>query len=344
MQQNSMTRASARRVCSLYALADSSLERKIGRTDRTEVAVLDWILRKSTQVKLPACLDGKNIRNFLSTLFDDEGEPKCGRIEFDFAPLDFIDPVGVVVLSNIIEYIHKEGGSVKFSKSPARTHAIGFLDDSGFFERYEGKRLFKTSHVRQTTMPLRLVHSGQWQSYLRGTLMPWIGGHVGMQAESLDGLRVSIEEVLHNIEDHSKVKIGCTFAQFFPNKKRIQLAIADFGEGIPRVVASREQGLSNAAAIRRACDEGFTTRSNVRNRGAGLPTLLRYVTMNNGGQVMIASGNGEVNVYPDTATPKIISRSKFGFLPGTLVRIELRTDTLERALEDADQEPFSWDI
>ena len=80
-------------------------------------------------------------------------------------------------------------------------------------------------------------------------------------------------------------------------------------------------------------------------RGAGLPTLIKYVTQNNGGNVLIASGVGQLSAAP---TPKglhpfkITTRTVDGFYPGTLVRVILRTDTLELAAGDAKVEPFQW--
>lgn len=175
--------------------------------------------------------------------------------------------------------------------------------------------------------------------------MPWVGDAVGMSVESLAGVRVSLEEVMHNVRDHSGVEIGCTFAQHFPNKNRIQIAISDFGAGIPNVVRRKMPMTSDSAALRLACQEGFTTKSNVQNRGAGLPTLIKYVTQNNGGNVIIAAGSGHLSAVPANNSPnklKITNRTAAGFYPGTLVRVMLRTDTLELAASDAEVEPFTW--
>ena len=175
--------------------------------------------------------------------------------------------------------------------------------------------------------------------------MPWVGRSVGMSAESLASVRVSLEEILHNVRDHSGVEVGCTFAQHFPNKNRIQIAISDFGAGIPNVVRQKRPETSDPAALRLACQEGFTTKTNVQNRGAGLPTLINYVTRKNGGNVLIAAGGGHLSAAPAAERPqryKITTRSAGGFYPGTLVRVVLRTDTLELAASDAQIEPFEW--
>lgn len=296
-------------------------------------------------VLLPQSFNADTMLPFLSQVVDEQRDAKCSKVIFDFARLNFVEPVGVVVLSNVIEYFKLLSCKVMFKNHTKQTPGAKFLDDSLFFQRYLGKKLFGAAPVRSTTIPLNLIHSREAQGYLLKTLIPWIGDAVGMSTESLAGVRVSLEEVLHNVRDHSGVEVGCTFAQHFPNKNRIQIAISDFGAGIPNVVRNKLPDTSDPAALRLACQEGFTTKSNVQNRGAGLPTLIKYVTQNNGGNVLIAAGLGHLSAAP---TPhgqhrfKITTRAADGFYPGTLVRVILRTDTLELAAGDAEVEPFTW--
>lgn len=296
-------------------------------------------------VLLPARFNEETMLPFLSQIVDEQKNTQCSELVFDFSRLEFVDPVGVVILSNVIEYFRQIKCRVSFANHNSNSDGLKFLDDAGFFLRYLKKSLSSSSKVRSTTLPLNLIHESEVQQYLLMTLMPWIGATVGMRAESLSSIRVSLEEVLHNVRDHSGVKVGCTFAQHFPNRNRLQVAISDFGHGIPEVVRRVEKNLQDPAAIRRACQEGFTTKSNVVNRGAGLPTLINYVTRANGGNVLIASGKGKLSAVPLPHGPlpyKIATSTLRGFYPGTLVRVILRTDTLELAAEDAEIETFSW--
>jgi hypothetical protein len=60
---------------------------------------------------------------------------------------------------------------------------------------------------------------------------------------------------------------------------------------------------------------------------------------------LLAAGHAELSASP---TPgqlhplKLTARTSSGFYPGTLVRVILRTDTLEQSAEDAAPEPFEW--
>jgi anti-sigma regulatory factor (Ser/Thr protein kinase) len=171
--------------------------------------------------------------------------------------------------------------------------------------------------------------------------MPWIAARVGLEQDSVAAVKTCFEEIFHNIKDHSGVTIGCAFAQFFEGKEQIHVAISDFGLGIPAVVRGKLPTISDKEALRKACEEGFTTQSNVRNRGAGIPTLMRYVTLRNKGTVFIFSGKAEIAATFEGGT-KFRAKEAKGIYPGTLVSVLLRTDTFEAMATDVEAEEFKW--
>jgi anti-anti-sigma regulatory factor/anti-sigma regulatory factor (Ser/Thr protein kinase) len=307
--------------------------------------ILKAVFAQEKQVQLPMNFVASTMQYFLSTCLEGLEQTKPSKLVIDFGRLNFVDPVGIVVLSNVIEYFKNLRIKITFSNHEKSTAGIKFLDDSEFFERYLGTKIFQGSQVRTTTMPLRLIAHENAQDYLLNSVMPWIAQSVGMTARSLDSVRVSMEEILHNVADHSGVPIGCTFAQHFPNKQRIEIAISDFGVGIPANVRKVHSDIIDSEALRLACKEGFTTKSNVRNRGAGLPTLIKYVTNSNSGNVIIVSGTGYLTASPNLEKKekyKITVRHSANSYPGTLVRVILRTDTLEKITEDVEPEEFEW--
>jgi anti-anti-sigma regulatory factor len=70
---------------------------------------------------------------FIDKAIDEQCDAKCSKIIFDFSKLNFIEPVGVVVLSNLIEYFRKIDVKVYFQGHTNRSQTNIFLDDSGFF-------------------------------------------------------------------------------------------------------------------------------------------------------------------------------------------------------------------
>lgn len=298
--------------------------------------------RNELTVELPGTFNAWTMYQFIAQVLSEQKDAKASKVYFDFTKVSFIEPVGVVVLSNLIEYLKKTGVSVWFKGHKTKTKCNTFLDDAGFFKQYLGNHVFEGSTLRSTTIPLKLISREEFTNYLYSKLTPWIELEVGLSENSLSALRTSLEEIFHNVRDHSGEGIGCTFAQHFPNKKEIQIAISDFGHGIPEVVRTKVPGLSDPEALKTACQEGFSTQSNVRNRGAGLPNLMRYVTQRNNGTVLIASCAANISASMGVNGTKITARTEKGFYPGTLVRVILRTDTLEKTAADAELEPFEW--
>lgn len=293
------------------------------------------------EVLLPSRLTHQTMHPFISQAVDENGDARWSTVAFNFGRLSFIDPTGVVVVSNLIDYLRESGVKVKFRITKPYSQTIEYLDDFGFFRHYKGEALRATAALRNSTVPLERVKSAELYAYLENKLMPWIAARVGLEQESVAGVKTCFEEIFHNIDDHAGVKIGCVFAQFFPKNSHIHVAISDFGVGIPAVVRKVIRGISDVDALLKAAEEGFTTKTNVRNRGAGLPTLMRYVTLRNKGNVQIASGRAELAATYDFGT-KIRARAANGIYPGTLVKIILKTDTFEAMAADVQSEEFQW--
>lgn len=305
--------------------------------------IWEILSKQKVIIHLPVNFNATTMYPFIGKVIDEQCNPKCSELYFDFSNLNFIKPVGVVVLSNLIEYLRKAKVKVYFLGHKKNSLANIYLDDAGFFNHYLKNYIFDSHHERGTTIPLALVADQEATSFLYFKLMPWIAKEVGLNEESLSTIRTSIEEIFHNIRDHSGVGIGCVIAQHFPNMRSIELAISDFGLGIPAQVRTLLPDLSDTDALRKASEQGFTTKSNVRNRGAGITNITRYITQKNNGTVLISSGKAQISAVQDLKTiePKITARA-MDFYPGTLVRAILKTDTFARVIEDAELEVFEW--
>jgi anti-sigma regulatory factor (Ser/Thr protein kinase) len=292
-------------------------------------------------VMLPARLNMDDLFKFVGYVVDEQANVRSSAIVFDFSDLSFIEPVGIVVLCNLIEYLKKANVKVTFRNHKQDRGCLRYLDDCQFFHRYLQHHIFPDATERTGTVPLQLIAHDEAFSYLSFRLIPWVGSVVGVTKEALDSMRACMEEIFHNVKDHSGVGIGCAFAQHYPDRSEIQIAISDFGFGIPSRVRSLLPNLNDQEALRRAAAEGFTTKSNVQNRGAGLPNLIRFVTRV-GGNVLIVSGRGELVASPRPGSYKLTARKSSDVYPGTLVRVILKTHALKAIAADTAEEDFTW--
>lgn len=303
-----------------------------------------WTILSSDKlvIPLPRTFNGNSMFPFIKKALNEQGDAQCKEITFDFIDLEFIEPIGVVILSNLIEYFLKIGVTTRFDGHQYLTKGVIYLDDSGFFSHYLKCYLRPHAALRETTLPLKLVANPRAITYLYEDMMPWLAQRLQTTAIALGTVRVCLQEVFHNISDHSGVNVGCVYAQHFPRQKEIHIAISDFGLGIPANVRKLNPEASSAEALSLAIQEGFTTKSNVQNRGAGLAILMRYVTERNKGAVFITSGGAYISAVPHGNTMKTTARERPATYPGTLIHVILRTDSVQPLIEDSEPEDFTW--
>lgn len=278
---------------------------------------------------------------FIDKVLDKDMEPRDKEIYFDFNSLNFIRPVGVTVLNNIIGKLHKHGTEVYFRckepELPKKRCPMAFLDDSMFFYKHLKRTLTPSASLRPTTRPLVDVsYEGSYQ-YLDETIS-WLAKKLSMTKKSLGDVRMCLEEVFNNIGDHSDENNGSFFIQQFPKENKVMIAISDFGIGIPGSIQKKFPFYNDSDSLKMAIQQGFTTKSTPKNRGAGLDTLLHNVVINNKGSVYIHSNHGILVSENKNNEMDIHTKLTRGFYPGTLLEITFRTDTLEYI-----EEEYSWD-
>jgi anti-sigma regulatory factor (Ser/Thr protein kinase) len=293
-------------------------------------------------IAIPRNFKGATLSQFADDIIEGcPGEGWPPSLEIDFQNLAFIRPAGVAFLSNLLWWLHEQGTAVNLINVKRDVAALRYLDDSLFFEQHCGEKLWSNSAPRSTTIPLQRIAHSHSHAWLEHNLLPWLVRNIGLTQASFYALKTCLSELFNNINDHTRFDIGSIFVQHYPNEKRINLSLADFGIGIPEKVRQAVPDLSDPQAVVQAVQEGFTTRSTPGNAGLGLDYLLRTVVGTNSGEVTIYTGhaivrfrkdkNGKICPYPD---------EKVGFCPGTTIDINLRTDLIEELPEE--REELKW--
>src|SRR5687767_9055768 len=121
-----------------------------------------WSLLKGKNeatILLPFRLTHETMHPFIDQVLDDDGEPRYDSVRFDLARLDFVDPTGVVVFSNLVDFLKDQRVKVRVKVAKPFTRAVEYLDDFGFFRHYQGSPLREGASIRNTTVPLEHVKS-----------------------------------------------------------------------------------------------------------------------------------------------------------------------------------------
>lgn len=294
-----------------------------------------------TVVQVPSQFTYGALYAFTSQVVGPDGFPRDNHFTFDFAHLAFIDGSGLTVFSNTLEWLHSHKAAVYFTNhNRPHSASICYLDDCGFFSRNIGQSLRSFARVRPTTLPFMRVDQSEAFSWLENNFTPWMSGVLSVPSGALGSIRACVGEVFNNIPDHSTETIGFAHIQHYPNVKNVRITVSDFGRGIPNSIRAALPGLSDADAILKATEEGFTSQSTPRNRGMGLDTLIRCVTSNEG-NVSIYSFSGALTCWRNSDGTIFRHTSQgSGAYPGTLVDISLKTDKFVG--DEFEEEEMIW--
>ena len=292
---------------------------------------------------LPRYFNVNSIGDFIRPILKIKDTQLPEEVTIDFSIVIFIDPVGVTVLSNILEYLKKRRINFKFSNYKNNSEPIRFLDDSLFFLEYVGNKIHSSSTVRSTTLQLKKIEMEESYQWIETLFLPWIKREIGYEKKlKLEMIKVCLMEIFNNIRDHSGENIGCLFAQHFPNRGIVNIGISDFGVGIPFNVRKMNPSMKDSEAIKLAAQEGFSTKTNPQNRGAGLDILIKNTISHQSDKISIFSNYGILHVYKSKDGEDIIFKpvkNTLFFYPGTLLNIEVQTDLF---IGDEEEEDFQW--
>ena len=89
-------------------------------------------------VPIPPTFDGASLSPMIKRIIDGSGGNRIERLKFDFSGIRFIDPCGVVFLSNVCHWFMENGTSVSFSSMDKSRAPVRFLDDALFFQQHCG--------------------------------------------------------------------------------------------------------------------------------------------------------------------------------------------------------------
>lgn len=120
-------------------------------------------------------------------------------------------------------------------------------------------------------------------------------------------------ELMNNVSDHSESPVGgYVMAQYFPNKRKIQFAVADRGIGFLENIQLKFPNIADEhKAILKALEKGVTSTKpkmygHERNAGFGLYAMFEILQMT-GGKFVIISNDTLIRYHDEHYTTKKLS-------------------------------------
>ncbi|UOQ97263.1 hypothetical protein MUN81_18740 [Hymenobacter sp. 5317J-9] len=217
--------------------------------------------------------------------------PGVRRVVVEVGGTLTVKPHHVTTLACLLEEYRLAGVAIRFE--PGNAVVYGYLESIHFFARFAesgaGSREFMQPHD-PTSFGLWPVEPEGMNDFVRSAYQHY-KGHF-FQDKSLDFLTIYLGEMFNNVFDHAfaasaRERIAFAMLQYYPNSKRLLIAVSDFGMGIPQTVnrylqSQRQEPVTAPEALRKALEFRFTAQSKPHNQGRGLDTLRTGVRELNG--------------------------------------------------------------
>jgi len=244
---------------------------------------------------------------------------RASRLELDLSRVGFLEANMAAPLGAVLARIADRFNAVEIVNVPRLIERI--LRKNRFLTHY---RYQPIEDEYSSTIPYRRLQrsdEGLFEDYLQEHLT---GKGIPRMSEGMGKVfKKKIFEVFQNAVIHSESKMGIfACGQFFPQKQKLDLTIADAGIGIRENVRRyfNTPKIGSVPAIRWALKEGNTTKTKAQPGGLGLKLLHDFVSLNKG-RIQIASRFG---FYQFEGGAENFTKMS-GDFPGTAVTIEVNT-------------------
>lgn len=288
-----------------------------------------------------------NVGTFNSTRSDYEQMARLERslartlsgdiVHLSFEGCNFVDPVAVVLLGLFARRLIQRGVYVRFLANTMGQAIEANLIQNGFAAAMgasEKPRLGNSISFREDLTQ----NEDSVIEYLKND---WLGrGWVAVSPDMADVIAGKLLEVYVNAFEHGSSTVGVlSCGQHFPRKRKLVLAVGDYGVGIPSKAEQYYQRLHvpGDEALKWAFTPGMTTLMNQGARGLGFEFLRDFVQKN----------NGELEVYSHDGYAKVTSAVvKFGalgiYVPATVIKVTLSCDQANYQMPSGFLEKLEW--
>lgn len=271
------------------------------------------------RVGLPEIRHDQSGFDHLVQLHVETGSCVFDAIEIDMGTATWFDADMCAPFGAILYRLGSEMNTIHLTN--IRTNVERILSKNGFLSNYGRTRIPDTWGTTIPDQRFDVKDDRYFAGYIESELvnraeMPQMS--VGLAKK----FRESVFEIFSNSVIHSQTKLGIfSCGQFFPNRNRLDFAVADLGIGIKKNV-EENAGLSLAAdkAIVWATQGTNTTKRGSIPGGLGLKLLGEFINLN-GGRIQIVSDAGYWCLRKGKISAALLP---FPF-PGTVVSIEIDT-------------------
>lgn len=212
-------------------------------------------------------------------------EADSGDCHIDLLKCGYLGPDAIALLAAIILDKRSRHQRVRVTLPNGPAQLLGFCHFSGLTSLLAGHEI--PTEAAETVVPLRQIITARWAD--ADPIIRLVHDHLEISDELEEYLRICVNEVVQNIEDHAQSPIGGIMcARYFVGHQHVRIAIVDRGVGIYTTLKRRYHDTTPGNALRRVLKGRFTALSRPNNAGLGLCNLSAIIGNLNGSFVIIS--------------------------------------------------------
>lgn len=244
-----------------------------------------------------------------------------------FDERSFVTPLFVLPL---LIYKNSSNKKIIFKSKSSYIDTIFFVQ-GGLKSNLPEMALFKrkiNGYSQKTYIPIINFSAIESASEERNAVLTVVSdllkNQLNLSTNVLIGVKYLIEENIDNIIEHSDSKCGYIFSQYYPQKKYLDLCIADNGITLlGSYKKMKDNNIFDHLTAMKAANSGISTKNlpEVENRGYGIATSKKMLIDGLSGNYIMLSGN--VLYIKTGGSEEYISLPPFLNLGGTIVAMRI---------------------
>jgi len=242
------------------------------------------------KINLPNNDDIKENIYALINILNEMDSCKDNKIILDFSEISWMPPCCVILISNKVLELKKK--NVKFDWIPSKNDKVtSYMNKLGFplGSNVDGGSYVPITHILKDISD---------RKKLGKEINDLLNKIIGKIPNNINGVSYILSELSDNIEDHSEYNCASIMAQYFPNKKEVEIIVFDNGLTIPGVFSKNNVSFyKDSEAIEKALSGEVSTPKlyqQEQGRGYGLRTCRSLSTEDFQGEIYVFSKNGIV--------------------------------------------------
>jgi len=225
-------------------------------------------------------------------------------ILIDLRKCQYLGPDAVAILGAMLTHAG-ETSPIEILPPEGPPELRNFFRASGLYDFTRKKNTYQDDYLFDPGFVLSLTQVKKASFQAADPIMKMLHHFGALNDEQEESLRVCVNEVIQNVQDHANSPVGAIMtARFMRKDAEVRVAIVDRGVGVRTSLSSRYSDMTPENVMQRVLGGNYSALSRINNKGLGLSLLAS----------IIGSLNGDLFLLSENSTAEIRRGSKKAFM------------------------------